>query len=182
MKTSGAGEPILVLALQRLFALCGLSPSPRRKVTPPPIFLCMENQTSTILKEAVKVQHSEAKSVPSSPVLPFPVLADAVSLKTFQNASGLLSRALNWIQARRLGRSGAKRLHVSESVSLGEKRFVAVIQLDGLQYLIGGGATNVALLAQLNATESFGNLLKETMTSSRNQNAVQTTEQLREQA
>ena len=143
----------------------------------------MENQTSrSILKEAVKVHQTRTKSVPSSPVLPFPVLADAPSLKTFQNASGLLSRALNWIQARRLGRSGARRLHVSESVSLGEKRFVAVIQLDGLQYLIGGGATSVALLAQLNATESFGDLLKETMSKSREFIAVQSAEQIREKA
>ena len=53
---------------------------------------------------------------------------------------------------------------MAATVSLGDKRFVALIQIDGLQFLVGGGATNVALLAQLNGKESFGDLLQETMT------------------
>jgi flagellar biogenesis protein FliO len=81
-----------------------------------------------------------------------------------QNGSGLLSRALNWIRTRQSGRSRGKRLHVGATVSLGEKRFVAVIQVDGQQFLVGGGATNVTLLAQLNGKETFGELLSESMT------------------
>jgi flagellar biogenesis protein FliO len=81
-------------------------------------------------------------------------------------------------------------LKVSETISLGEKRFVAVIQVDGLQFLLGGGATNVTLLTQLNATETFGDVLKETMNTPkkqmgkqiRKQTAKRTTEQTREQA
>ena len=68
-----------------------------------------------------------------------------------------------------MARFSTRRLRVAETVSLGEKRFVAVIQIDGLQYLIGGGATNVALLAQLNVKESFGDLLKKTMIAPGNQ-------------
>jgi flagellar biogenesis protein FliO len=75
--------------------------------------------------------------------------------------------------------SSSKRLQVAATVSLGEKRFVAVIQVDGLQFLVGGGATNVALLAQLKDNESFGNLLKETMTAPEKQTAVK---QMGEQA
>lgn len=52
---------------------------------------------------------------------------------------------------------------MAATVSLGEKRFVAVIQIDGLQFLIGGGASNVALLAQLDGKGAFGHLLKESM-------------------
>jgi flagellar biogenesis protein FliO len=52
---------------------------------------------------------------------------------------------------------------VAASVSLGEKRFVAVIQVDGLQYLIGGGASNVALLAKLETKDSFEEVLSERM-------------------
>jgi flagellar biogenesis protein FliO len=48
-------------------------------------------------------------------------------------------------------------------VSLGEKRFVAVIQIDGLEFLVGGGATNVALLAQLDGKGSFGQMLNQSM-------------------
>jgi hypothetical protein len=44
-----------------------------------------------------------------------------------------------------------------------------VIHVDGAEFLIGGGATNVALLAQLNQKESFGGLLNETMTSPKKQ-------------
>jgi hypothetical protein len=39
-----------------------------------------------------------------------------------------------------------------------------VIQVDGLQFLVGGGATGVALLAQLHPKDSFRELLKETIT------------------
>jgi flagellar biogenesis protein FliO len=51
---------------------------------------------------------------------------------------------------------------VTSSVSLGEKRFVAVVQVDGLQFLVGGGASNVSLLAQLDRKESFGEVLEQT--------------------
>jgi flagellar biogenesis protein FliO len=81
-----------------------------------------------------------------------------------------------------MARFSTRRLRVSETVSLGEKRFVAVIQIDGLQYLIGGGATNVALLAQLNAKESFGDLLTATMTFPKNQFGEPTAGQTREQS
>ena len=36
-----------------------------------------------------------------------------------------------------------------ESVSLGEKRFVAVVQVDGERFLIGGAAGSVAMLTKL---------------------------------
>jgi len=87
----------------------------------------------------------------------------ATSTQSLQQSTGLLSRGWKWILARQAAKSAAKRLSVAASLSLGEKRFVAVIQVDGRQFLIGGGATNVALLAQLDQKESFGNLLKETM-------------------
>lgn len=71
---------------------------------------------------------------------------------------------------------------MAATVSLGDKRFVAVIQVDGLQFLVGGGATNVALLAQLNGKESFGDLLKESMTVNRKQIGDPKAKQAREQA
>jgi flagellar biogenesis protein FliO len=54
---------------------------------------------------------------------------------------------------------------VAETVSLGEKRFVAVVQVDGRHFLLAGGATNIALLAQLDAKDDFGDVLKKTLTS-----------------
>ena len=104
---------------------------------------------------------SASIAAPKSTML-FPVDADGDSPRTLHNAIGLLSRAWRWIRARRISRSSPRRLQVDASVSLGEKRFVAVIQVDGLQFLIGGGATNVALLAELGRKESFGEVLNKT--------------------
>ena len=42
-----------------------------------------------------------------------------------------------------------RRLRVSETVSLGEKRFLSIVEVDGQDFLIGGGATGVALLAHV---------------------------------
>jgi len=111
------------------------------------------------------VAQSPARVAVQSPAPPLLVFPGGVPLKTLQNASGLLSRAWRWFRARQATHSSSKRLQVAATVSLGEKRFIAVIQVDGLQFLVGGGATNVALLAQLKDNESFGNLLNETMTA-----------------
>jgi flagellar biogenesis protein FliO len=98
-------------------------------------------------------------------------------LWTLTNASGLLSQAWNWLRERQAARTNPKRLRVASSVSLGEKRFVAVIQVDGLEFLVGGGASNVALLAQLKGNDSFGNLLQETIAKPATPTAEKTGEQ-----
>jgi flagellar biogenesis protein FliO len=67
-------------------------------------------------------------------------------------------------------------------VSLGEKRFVAVIKIDGHEFLIGGGATNVAMLAPLKEKESFGDLLQDTITISEKQISGAAVDQMRKQA
>ncbi len=54
-----------------------------------------------------------------------------------------------------------KRLRICESVSLGEKRFVAVIQVDGEQFLVGGAANSLAMLAQLDSRRTFADVLTE---------------------
>lgn len=43
----------------------------------------------------------------------------------------------------------SRRLRVQETVSLGEKRFVAILEVDGVSYLIGGGSASVAMLTRL---------------------------------
>src|ERR1700733_9579919 len=95
---------------------------------------------------------------------PLPVLAPEASLNTLRSRTGLLSRAWGWLHARNATRSNTRRLRVAETVSLGEKRFVAVVQVDGRHFLLAGGPTNIALLAQLDANEPFEDVLKKTMT------------------
>jgi hypothetical protein len=66
-----------------------------------------------------------------------------------------------WKWAQRLGsRHPRKRLRVCETVALGEKRFVAVIEVDGEQFLVGGGSTSVATLARLEPAQQFSDVLK----------------------
>ena len=63
--------------------------------------------------------------------------------------SGLLSRALLWLQTRSQAVRRQRRLQLCATVALGEKRFVSIIECDGRQFLIGGGAGTVSLLTQL---------------------------------
>jgi hypothetical protein len=71
-------------------------------------------------------------------------------------APNTLSRAWTWVQSK-YALSATKRLRVAETISLGEKRFVALICVEGREFLVGGGASGVSLLAQLGAApESAG--------------------------
>jgi flagellar biogenesis protein FliO len=94
------------------------------------------------------------------------------------------SRAWKRIRAQQIARSHSKRLHVAETVSLGEKRFVAVLKVDGREFLIGGGATNISLLAQLDtkkplkAAKSFDGILSEKMTVPKKQPAKRAKKQI----
>jgi hypothetical protein len=65
-------------------------------------------------------------------------------------AGGLLGRALSWLNA---NRSAPERLRVLETVTLGDKRLVAVIQADGRRFLVGGGTSGVSLLTALDQAQ-----------------------------
>ena len=182
MTAQSSRASIIELGIRGLSARCGLSPTSVRPAVPPPIYLRPENRMARSgANEVSRPNQPETKIVSSCPALAIPAPADVAPLRTLQNPGGLLTRGLNWIRARQSARSNNRRLQVAASVSLGDKRFVALIQIDGLQFLIGGGATNVALLAQLNGKESFGALLQETMTVNRKQIGDLTAEQAREQ-
>lgn len=48
-----------------------------------------------------------------------------------------------------LARRVTRRLRVAETVSLGEKRFVSILEVDGEQILVGGSTSNIVLLAKM---------------------------------
>ncbi len=48
-------------------------------------------------------------------------------------------------------RQSARRLRLSETLSLGEKRFLAVVQFQQQEFLVGGTGSSIALLARLDA-------------------------------
>jgi hypothetical protein len=93
---------------------------------------------------------------------PFGAGASSSALEVLRSATGSLSRTWTWLQERRAVQLNSRRLRVIETISLGDKRFVAVVQVDELQFLIGGGPTAVALLAQLDPHEPFGDVLAKT--------------------
>lgn len=73
---------------------------------------------------------------------------------SFANATGLLSRLVRWIMARQKQRNASRMLQLEETVSLGAKRFVAVVTAGGQRYLVGGGADDVVLLASLGPVQA----------------------------
>jgi flagellar biogenesis protein FliO len=48
-------------------------------------------------------------------------------------------------------RRTVRRLRLSETLSLGEKRFLAVVQFQQQEFLVGGTGNSIALLAKLDA-------------------------------
>ena len=63
--------------------------------------------------------------------------------------------AFKWITHRVKVRQAHKSLRVCENVSLGDKRFVAVVQVDDERFLIGGSAGSVSLLSRLQEAKTF---------------------------
>lgn len=84
--------------------------------------------------------------------------------------SALMLQAWKWLIRHGRGvlvRGVAQRLKVSETVSLGEKRFVSILQVDGEQFLVGGCSSSIVLLAKLETKQktdlgrSFGNVFSQ---------------------
>ena len=65
-----------------------------------------------------------------------------------QTYSNALTRTWEWMHAK-YTLTATRRLRVSETVTLGEKRFVAIVSVEGREFLIGGGSSGVSLLANL---------------------------------
>ena len=49
-------------------------------------------------------------------------------------------------------RRSMRRLRLSETLSLGEKRFLAVVQFQQQEFLVGGTGNSIALLARLDSS------------------------------
>jgi len=71
-----------------------------------------------------------------------------------------LAEVWNWTRKQLSSCQTKKRLRVCETVSLGEKRFVSVIEVDGEQFLVGGASSSVATLARLEPSPEFSEVLK----------------------
>jgi flagellar biogenesis protein FliO len=79
------------------------------------------------------------------------------------------SPGLDWTWLRRLWQRVAvvrepkapRRLRLCETLTLGHKRVVAVVQYDNQRFLVGGSAHSVSLLARLGEGPDFSELLTE---------------------
>jgi flagellar biogenesis protein FliO len=58
------------------------------------------------------------------------------------------------IESRRAAQK-RRSLRVVETVGMGEKRFVAILQVEDQRFLVGGGSSGVSLLAKLDAAPEF---------------------------
>jgi flagellar biogenesis protein FliO len=79
----------------------------------------------------------------------------------------LLSSPANWWARIRQVLTGVtvrrapRQLRLCETISLGEKRLLAVVQYEGQKFLIGGSAHSVNLLTRLGGSADFSEMLTE---------------------
>jgi len=64
-------------------------------------------------------------------------------------ATSLQFPRLDWRRWWRARPRRERRLRLVETLALGERRFVAVVSLDGREYLVGGTPSSLALLSEL---------------------------------
>jgi len=91
------------------------------------------------------------------------------SLRNMLAGTNLLksvAHATSWIWEKTRKQQARKVLRICESVSLGEKRFVAVVQVANERFLIGGAAASVSLLARLEPG-AFAEALRQSQEASR---------------
>ena len=85
--------------------------------------------------------------------------ADFVSVTEPGRVLGtILLQVWTWLTRHSRGvltRRVSRRLKVAETVSLGEKRFVSILQVDGEQFLVGGSSASLVLLAKLEEKPEF---------------------------
>lgn len=105
-----------------------------------------ENVTPAI---AAEEPHPALEEACQKIVVASGVAKDESADRERETSLNTLMRIWNWIQQQFSTQRTKKRLRVCETVSLGEKRFVAVIQVDGEQFLVGGSSNSVSTLARL---------------------------------
>ncbi|MBZ5679099.1 MAG: flagellar biosynthetic protein FliO [Acidobacteriia bacterium] len=58
-----------------------------------------------------------------------------------------------WTRLASLGQRAPRRLRVSETVPLGERRFVAIVEFEKARFLVGGTSSSLVLLASLGSAD-----------------------------
>ncbi len=105
---------------------------------------------------------------PGTSTLPSTPGAQQKSLSTLDS---FVRQIWEWLKDRRSLQFRSKRLTVTETVSLGDKRFVSIVKVDDRHFLIGGSASTVNLLTDLpthpQPPEAFKTILSESWANAR---------------
>ena len=109
---------------------------------PPPRLAARRVPAPEVTDAALETPQPEVRNVQLETVPP----AEVTEVRFETSRRGLLGGLFAWLRG---GRPAAKQLRLAEIVALGEKRFVAIIHAEGQKYLVGGGASGVALLTRL---------------------------------
>lgn len=122
----------------------------RSKTAPVDLISNVNPQFSPILPAAgARFVHSDTATA-----------TERVLYTAFRQALRTSRRLWMWIQSQRQTQLASKRLCLCETISLGEKRFLAVVKADGRSFLIAGTATTVSMLAHLPGHNEFGETLQ----------------------
>src|SRR5271165_6519509 len=115
---------------------------------------CLTNATRIALPARSSASDSNEKRDGNLEFLPPSLTAAQSSFeRTFV---GFMLRCWNNVRKTlKVRQASIKHLRVCETAPLGDKRFVAVIQVDQERFLIGGAANSIAMLARLSEPASF---------------------------
>jgi Flagellar biosynthesis protein, FliO len=80
---------------------------------------------------------------------------------TLRTVSQYLQAGWKWLERKRTQQLSSRRLRLAETISLGEKRSVSIVQVDGAQFLIGCSSGSVQLLAVLDKQDDATRQLSE---------------------
>jgi flagellar biogenesis protein FliO len=133
------------------------------RIAEPPVHPARKRRTAA-KKAAPAVSHPamvERATEESSPVERVHSDVNVNLLAAYQQVVAVVRQAWQWLQARRQWQLTTKRLALCETVSLGDKRFLAIVKVDGQQFLVGGAAGSVSMLAEINGQGEFASLLQQ---------------------
>ncbi len=99
---------------------------------------------------------TESLPEPSTKSLPRPM-----ALAITRHFSDGIRAAVLWCGKKRAQQRGMRRLHVAETLSLGEKRFVSILQVDGAEFLVAGTSTSLSIIESLDKRRTFEELLQQ---------------------
>ncbi len=71
-----------------------------------------------------------------------------------------IAGGIAWFLQRAKAQKARKSLRMCESLPLGDRRFVAVIQVDGERFLIGCSSSSVSMLSRLRQPQTFAETLE----------------------